>query len=55
MNQRHRFKTEEDYQAWLKQQYAKGGRAKNSRKGFGTNRELAKKYGKLTIRSKDEQ
>ena len=52
MNQRDRFKTEAEYQKWLKEQFAKGGRAKNPNKGFGANPELAKKCGKLSRKKK---
>jgi hypothetical protein len=50
MNQRHRFKTEKDYQKWLKERFVKGGKITNKKKGFGSNKDLASKYGKLTKR-----
>lgn len=45
MSQRDRFNTEAEYLEWLKLRKSEGGKAKNKRKGFGTNRDLAKKFG----------
>lgn len=48
MNQRYRFNTEEEYQAWLRQRRSEAGKAKNKNKGFGSHPELGKYYGKKT-------
>lgn len=48
MNQRYRFKTEEEYQAWRRERRIAAGSVKNKNKGFGSHPELSKYYGKKT-------
>lgn len=45
MNQRHRFETEEEYLAWLRERRSAAGKVKNKNKGFGSHPDLAKRSG----------